>query len=88
MSPELLEVRRERALLLAAELSRETGVPVRDILSRDKDPETVAVRHRLWAMLNDAGMSLSVIGAVLDRDHTTIRAGVIKARQRAQERAA
>lgn len=76
MSPELFELRRSVAFDLAESLARETRIHVRDIVSHDRDPRVVAVRHRLWAILYDSGMSLPTIGKIFGFDHTTILAGV------------
>lgn len=76
MSPELLAVRQERVRLLAATLAAETGIPVSDILGSSKEAAIVAVRHRLWSMLRETGLSLPALAAVLGRNHTTILAGI------------
>lgn len=79
MSAELLQLRRERASALVESLAQETGIPVDCIMSRSHDPQVVAVRHRLWVMLHDSGLSIGAIGKVLGRDHTTILYGLRKA---------
>ncbi|HVH46901.1 MAG TPA: helix-turn-helix domain-containing protein [Labilithrix sp.] len=76
---ELTGIRRERARVLAEALSKETGIPVEGIMGRSHDPEIVPVRHRLWLMLRETGLSFPAIASAVDRDHTTVRAGVLKA---------
>lgn len=78
MDPSLLQIRRDRARLLAEALAEETGIPSSSILGRSRDPEVVPVRHRLWRMLWDAGLSMSALGEVCGVDHTTIRAALRK----------
>lgn len=72
MSPELLDIRQEGVRLLAATLAEETGIPVAEILGDGRDAQVVAVRHRLWAMLHGTGLSLTAIGMITGRHHTTI----------------
>jgi chromosomal replication initiation ATPase DnaA len=79
VNEKLLEVRRERARLLAEEVSKETGVPVECLFGREKDPEIVAARHRFWLMLRDTGLSYPAIAAAVGADHTSIRYAVVKA---------
>lgn len=83
MSPELLEIRRERVRLLAAEVAKESGIPAVDILGRGRDPEVMRARHRLWSMLRDSGLTWLVIGVLVERNHTTVMAGVRKHRAEA-----
>lgn len=78
-SSKLCSIRRERAQKLAEALSEETGVPLESILGDDRDPEVVPVRHRLWLMLRETGLSFPAIAAAVGRDHSTIWAGVRKA---------
>lgn len=85
MSPALLKIRRELAAQLAEGIAKETGIPAEDILGRGRDAQVVAARHRLWAMLHDAGISYSSLGKVLDRDHTTVLYAVRKVREAQRE---
>ena len=87
MPPELLAIRRERAQALAEELAAETKIPVDCIMGDSHDPNVVEVRHRLWRMLHESGLSTPAIGAAVGRDHTTILAalkkqGVVTSRRR------
>lgn len=87
MSPQLFALRKARAMWLAESLSEETGIPIADILGDTRDPGVVAVRHRLWTILYDSGLSYPTIGRLLGRDHTTIRAGIRKTFAQQVERA-
>lgn len=84
----LEEARRERARRLAEALSEETGVPADAILGRDRDPEVVVVRHRLWRMLLDTGMSYSAIARAVGKNHATVMYGCKKARIQPKKRVA
>lgn len=88
MSPALLHVRREMAIALARSLSKETGIPVDDILGRSKDAVVLEVRHRLWSMLIDKGLSSVAVGKVVERNHATILHGVRLHRERSRARLA
>ena len=88
MDPALLKIRRERAELLAAELAAETGIPASCILGRTRDPEVVPVRHRLWRMLNESGLSSKSIGAALGVDHTSVCKALRKIRRADRSEAA
>ena len=85
MSPGLLLARRERARLLAEALQAETGIPAECILGRERDPQVVTQRHRLWMMLIDSGLSQSAVAQVLGFDPTSILYAVRKNRQRAAQ---
>ncbi len=86
MPAELLAIRKERARTLAETLAQETGVPVADILGRRRFAAVVAVRHRLWRMLRDTGMTYLDLAEVLGVDHTSVIAAVKKARRRPCDR--
>lgn len=75
----LLKVRQERARLLAVALEQETGIPADCILGRGRDAQVVAVRHRLWRMLHESGLSFVAVGMVVGCDHTSVRHAVKKA---------
>jgi hypothetical protein len=73
VNEKLFAIRRERAELLAAKLSEETGIPVECILdSRVRDPEVVPVRHRLWKMLHETGLSKASVATVCGHNHSTV----------------
>lgn len=82
MSPELLAARRELCMELAAQLSRTSGIPVEDILGKNRDPLIVAARHQLWMLLSERGMSSNAIAMVVGYDQSSIRYGVRKANSR------
>jgi hypothetical protein len=72
MDPELLAIRKERAKLLAETLATEAGIPVGCVFGKSRDPEVVAVRHRLWAMLFDSGLSILAVATVVGVDHCSV----------------
>jgi hypothetical protein len=69
------------ALIVVAETAAQYGVSVVHMLSRRTDRLATLARHALWSRLVERlGMSYAAIGHWLDRDHTTIRHGVIRHR--------
>lgn len=67
--------------LMIEEVAAETGVPVKHILGRKMDRQTVHARQLAMFLAVRAGNSLPKVGAVFNRDHTTVLHGV-----RAEER--
>jgi len=61
------------------------GVSVDAILSKSRaDRQAVLARHAVaWALRYDTDLTLTQIGELLDRDHTTIRASIARAEGRA-----
>lgn len=72
MDPALLEIRRERMRILADWLAEETGIPASSILGRSHDAMAVAVRHRLWRIMRDSGLSINAVSMVVGRHHTSV----------------
>jgi hypothetical protein len=56
------------------------GLPRGALWSRARDRQTVAIRHAACRLLHEAGLSYPAIGAMLDRDHTTVLHGARSAR--------
>lgn len=53
-----------------------------EIVGRTRRPTPTRARHEVWRRLRDRGFSLNEIGAMFDRDHTTVMIGIRKARAR------
>lgn len=54
-------------------VSAVSGVPVRDIMGRSRDPNTTRARHAAhYLSVMTAGNSLKMTGRLFDRDHSTI----------------
>ena len=69
----LAERLRERGLYqLAEDAAKRHHVLVREVLGRGRTPMVVRARHDLFGALRKLGMSSREIGAMLDRDYTTI----------------
>lgn len=58
------------------------GYTFEDIAKKKKQYELVVARHHCYSALNDLGLSLSAIGRLLDRDHTTVLHGIKQHRER------
>jgi chromosomal replication initiation ATPase DnaA len=70
---------RRDALELARSVAEKHGVTLADLLGRSRKARPTRARHELWSRLyDDAIPTLSALGRVFERDHTTIRAGVRK----------
>lgn len=67
------------------EVSTETGVPVAAILSKNRTRKFCVPRQEVFLRAHEYGLSLSHIGRVFDRDHTTILHGIRAARKRIEE---
>jgi len=62
---------------IAEQVARRHGLTFNDILQEDRTPHLVKVRCEAWARIRaETSMSLPQIGAIFNRDHTTILAGV------------
>jgi chromosomal replication initiation ATPase DnaA len=70
----------ERAIRRAAAIH---GIPASEIMSPSRRRSTVVARDAAVMEARDAGYSLTEIGAVLRRDHTTIMLAERRARKRA-----
>lgn len=63
-------------------LAREYLVPSREIVGTSRFMTCTAARHRLWFILRSTlNLSYPELGAMFDRDHTTIMAGCRKAEE-------
>lgn len=69
-------ITRQQVLTLATAVMAETGVSVDAMLGRSRVARVSDARQRLWAALWRAGWSIGEIGRTLDRDHTTVMAGL------------
>lgn len=59
----------------------EAVCPRAALLGNSRCQDVVAIRHRAMRECHDAGHSLTAIGRAFGRDHTTVRAAVLKADQ-------
>lgn len=67
------------ALDVARSIADKHRVTVDAILSRSRYKYACRARHELWAILKwTLDLSLNVIGAIFDRNHTTILVGIRK----------
>lgn len=64
---------------LAAPIVELTGVSLMRIVGTERLGRVVAARHMLFVALWKAGFSLTEIGHLLHKDHTTVLAGLRKA---------
>ena len=65
-----------------AMVARHYEVRVSDISGPSRERQFLVARQAAMYLLHDhRGVSLSQIGRLLDRDHTTVRASVLKVRQ-------
>ncbi len=64
-----------------------TAITAADILSRSRSVRIVAARHAVAYALREAGLTLSEIGDILHRDHTTIISAVEHARDLGRQNA-
>jgi chromosomal replication initiation ATPase DnaA len=70
---------RRDALELARAVAQKHGVSLNDVLGRSRRSTPTRARHELWARLYDEAIpTLSALGRVFERDHATIRAGILK----------
>lgn len=64
---------------LAQPIIDEMGVSLERILGRERVARVAAARHMLFVAMWKAGFSISEIGRVLGKDHTTVIAGIRRA---------
>lgn len=65
----------DRDLLLS--VARECGVTAHEIYSEGRSKSAVHARRRAAIALRERGKSYTEIGAILKRDHTTVRALIL-----------
>ena len=60
-------------------IARDHGVSAVAVVGRKRDARTSMARHRLWAVMRwTLGLSYQDLGAMFDRDHTSVLHGVRK----------
>lgn len=70
---------------LARRIAGKYGVSLADMLGDSHRPTSVAARHELWMVIQHTlGLSFPEVGAIFNRDHTTVIAGVRKCEVRLQ----
>ena len=75
---------RERVHSIVRDVAAEYEVAAKDIFGTTRLRPAAWARQEVFRRLNDFGYSLSWIGRVFDRDHTTVLHGVRAARTRAE----
>ena len=77
----------ERRLVRVREACAEAGVAYDDLMEgrNHKDEKVVQLRNRLFYEFREEGMSLPDIGRFFKRDHSTVRHGIQKERERRDE---
>lgn len=65
-------LRAHRARMLLVEVCEQLGCTDVELRSRRRDPQLTDLRRAAARRMRDAGLSTPVIGAALDRDHTTV----------------
>lgn len=64
-------------------VSRQTGIPVEDIMGYSRRPEIVMARHgAIWLIRDRLGWSLMRLGRFFNRDHSTIHRALRRVEQR------
>lgn len=58
--------------LLLIQISEDSGIPIRDILSKSRSAYLCKIRVSLCAKLRALGLSYPEIGEFIGRDHTTV----------------
>lgn len=66
----------------ASQLAAFHGAEIAGMLGRDRMKESIVARHALWDLMASRGLSPSEIGAIVDRDPTTVADGIRSARRR------
>jgi chromosomal replication initiation ATPase DnaA len=75
------------ALPTLERIAGEYGVTPQSILSRRRTASIARARSRFWFVLySTCGLSYPELGAMLDRDHTTVLSAVHKEERLARER--
>lgn len=72
-------VTRGDGMELAASVARDCGVPLRQVLSRDKGQFAVQARWAAMLAMRWSGLSYPSIGQILHRDHSTVIHGLRRA---------
>lgn len=67
---------RDAIAAIVAEVSAATGISETDIMGTRRWANVSAARQLVWFIAHRNGVSLPAIGAVFDRDHTTVWHGV------------
>lgn len=80
-------LRRESVRCVVDAISKQTGVPSVRIVSVSRNKEVVAARQWAFFELQAAGFSLTQMGRMFKKDHTTILHGIRKHRERTGMRA-
>ena len=71
-----------RARDVLREVSRATGIKITDLTGYSRRRSIVWPRQVAYLALHRAGYSLSDIGRIMHRDHTTVMHGIAVAKQR------
>lgn len=74
----LRETRAARVLALSESVAESFGVTSEEVLGRSRRWPIPDARHELMTRLWEGGMPFAAIGRLLDRDHSTVMAGVAK----------
>ena len=86
----ILDALRVRDLLgLVEQVCRRRGVTVAELCGRQRTQAVCCARHEVWWMLRhdpERYFSLQDIGALFDRDHTTVLHGIDAHRARIESR--
>lgn len=79
---------RERRILRVREMCADAGVTVDQVMAKTgrMNVKLTHVRQDIWFALREDGMSLSEIGRMFKRDHTTILHGIKAAKERRDAR--
>ncbi len=67
---------RQRVMLLAENICKQTGVSPMRMLGPSRTPSVVRARHALMAALWMSGDSVSEVGAILGMHHTSVAHGL------------
>jgi len=65
----------ERIYVEIARCASNHGVPLQTLWGRSRPPRVVRARHEAFLFLKDSGWSFPEIGALFDRDHTSVLTG-------------
>lgn len=72
----------ENVRALEQRVCREMYVSIDQIRGKDRFPEIVAARHKVWHLAyTELGYSMARIGRIYGRDHTTIKHGIHRCRK-------
>lgn len=73
---------RERAICTACHIAVRHGCTLTEVLGRSRFDRVVRPRHEAFLALSERGWSLTRIGRLFGRDHSTVAHGLAKARER------